>query len=85
MLAPGADGSSATEDFGEFIVSDCFIPQIVYSTTFGYRTDIAEWGGATPDSVCAIFDTEDLPGPAVAGASSDCEHGMGADLRWRCD
>jgi putative spermidine/putrescine transport system substrate-binding protein len=26
--------------FGDLIVSDCFIPQIVYSTTFGYRTDV---------------------------------------------
>ncbi|MEO1398508.1 MAG: ATP-dependent helicase, partial [Pseudomonadota bacterium] len=25
-------------DFGDLLVSDCFIPQIVYSTTFGYRT-----------------------------------------------
>ena len=80
VLAPAPDGSSATDDFGEFIVSDCFIPQIVYSTTFGYRTDIAEWGGATPDSVCAIFDTETFPGQRSARAASDREHGMGADL-----
>ena len=62
VLAPAPDGTPATEDFGEFIVSDCFIPQIVYSTTFGYRNDLAEWNGAEPDSVCAIFDTETFPG-----------------------
>ncbi len=58
MLAPGADGSSASEDFGEYLVSDCFIPQIVYSTTVGYRTDLID----TPEDICAIFDTEKYPG-----------------------
>ncbi|MEP1930068.1 MAG: extracellular solute-binding protein, partial [Roseibium sp.] len=38
QLAPAPDGTSASEDFGDLLVSDCFIPQIVYSTTFGYRT-----------------------------------------------
>jgi putative spermidine/putrescine transport system substrate-binding protein len=28
------------------MVSDCFIPQIVYSTTFGYRTDMVGCQGA---------------------------------------
>ena len=31
-LAPAPDGTSASKDFGNFIVSECFIPQIVYST-----------------------------------------------------
>ncbi|MEM8788740.1 MAG: extracellular solute-binding protein [Pseudomonadota bacterium] len=60
MLAPAPDGTPASEDFGDLIVSDCFIPQIVYSTTFGYRTDLV--GDATPQDVCAIFDTETFPG-----------------------
>ncbi|MFQ1702114.1 extracellular solute-binding protein [Loktanella agnita] len=62
MLADGDDGSSASDDFGDLLVSDCFIPQIVYSTTFGYRTDVAEWNGATPEDVCAVFDLETFPG-----------------------
>ena len=40
MLAPAPDGTPAREDFGDMLVSDCYIPQIVYSTTFGYRTDV---------------------------------------------
>ncbi|THH35937.1 extracellular solute-binding protein [Aliishimia ponticola] len=60
VLAAAPDGTSATEDFGELIVSDCFIPQIVYSTTFGYRTDLV--GDTPPTSVCAVFDTEAYPG-----------------------
>jgi putative spermidine/putrescine transport system substrate-binding protein len=61
-LAPAPDGTPASEDFGDLLVSDCFIPQIVYSTTFGYRTDVAEWGGKTPDDICDVFDLENFPG-----------------------
>src|SRR6056300_940080 len=60
MLAPAPDGTSASEDFGDLLVSDCFIPQIVYSTTFGYRTDLV--GDTAPTSVCAVFDLENYPG-----------------------
>ena len=60
MLAPAPDGTPASEDFGELLVSDCFIPQIVYSTTFGYRTDMV--GDNPPTDVCAIFDLETYPG-----------------------
>jgi len=62
MLAPAPDGTPASDDFGDLIVSDCFIPQIVYSTTVGYRTDVEAWGGETPTDICAIFDTETFPG-----------------------
>jgi putative spermidine/putrescine transport system substrate-binding protein len=62
ILAPGDDGSAPTDDFGDLIVSDCFIPQIVYSTTFGYRTDVEAWNGNTPDDICDVFDMEAFPG-----------------------
>ncbi|MGG7564622.1 extracellular solute-binding protein [Rhodovulum sp. DZ06] len=58
-LAAAPDGTPAAEDFGELMVSECFIPQIVYSTTVGYRTDAFS---SKPDSICAIFDTEGFPG-----------------------
>ncbi len=57
-LAAAPDGTSASDDFGALLVSDCFVPQIVYSTTFGYRTDLID----KPDSVCAIFDLDKYPG-----------------------
>ncbi len=60
QLAPGDDGSSASDDFGDLLVSDCFIPQIVYSTTAGYRTDLV--GDTPPTSICAMFDLEAYPG-----------------------
>jgi putative spermidine/putrescine transport system substrate-binding protein len=61
-LAAAPDGTSAADDFGDLMVSECFVPQIVYSTTFGYRTDVAEWGGKEPQDICAVFDTETFPG-----------------------
>ena len=59
-LAPAPDGTPASEDFGDLLVSDCFIPQIVYSTTFGYRTDMV--GDTPPKDICAVFDLEKYPG-----------------------
>jgi putative spermidine/putrescine transport system substrate-binding protein len=60
MLEAAPDGTPASEDFGDLIVSDCFVPQIVYSTTFGYRTDLV--GDTPPTSVCDVFDLEAYPG-----------------------
>lgn len=62
MLAPAPDGTPASEDFGDMIVSDCFIPQIAYSITNAYRTDVEEWNGKEPQDICALFDTETFPG-----------------------
>lgn len=59
-LAAAPDGTPASEDFGDLLVSECFIPQIVYSTTVGYRTDLV--GDTPPSDICALFDTETYPG-----------------------
>lgn len=59
-LAAAPDGTSAEDDFGDLLVGDCFIPQIVYSTTFGYRTDLV--GDTPPTEVCDVFDLETYPG-----------------------
>ncbi len=58
-LAKAPDGTSAADDFGELLVSECFIPQIVYSTTFGYRTDKVS---TPPTDICAVFDLQKYPG-----------------------
>ena len=60
QLASAPDGTSASKDFGDLIVSECFIPQIVYSTTFGYRTDMV--GANPPDDICDVFDLKAYPG-----------------------
>ena len=62
-LAAAPDGTPASKDFfaGTLTVggSNCFIPQIVFSTTFGYRTDKLK---TAPTSVCDIFDLKKFPG-----------------------
>jgi putative spermidine/putrescine transport system substrate-binding protein len=62
LLAEGDDGTSAEDDFGDLIVSDCYIPQIVYSTTFGYRTDMVPEGAEAPNEICDVFDLATYPG-----------------------
>ena len=60
-LAAAPDGTPASKDFIDgSLVSECFIPQIVYSTTIGYRTDA--FGGKKPTSIADLFDMENFPG-----------------------
>ena len=58
-LAPAPDGTSATEDFGKSLISECFIPQIAYSTTLGFRSDIYE---VEPTKMSDVFDLKNFPG-----------------------
>ena len=58
-LAPAPDGTSATEDFGKSLISDCFIPQIAYSTTLGFRSDIYD---VEPTKMSDVFDLKKFPG-----------------------
>lgn len=62
MLADAPDGTSAADDFGDLLVGDCFVPQIVYSTTFGYRTDLVPAGTEAPNDICDVFDLATYPG-----------------------
>lgn len=62
LLAAAPDGTPASDDFGDLIVSDCFIPQIVYSTTVGYRTDLVPEGTPAPTDICDLFDLATYPG-----------------------
>ena len=59
LLAPAPDGTPASKDFFEGFEMDCFIPQIVYSTTFGYRTDKV---ATPPTSIADVFDLKKIPG-----------------------
>ena len=58
-LSPAPDGTPASVDMGDLIVSPCFIPNIVYSITFGYRTDIVK---VAPTSINDVFDLKKIPG-----------------------
>ncbi|MXY14193.1 MAG: ABC transporter substrate-binding protein [Proteobacteria bacterium] len=63
-LAPAPDGTPASEDFFTGTLTpggtNCFIPQIVYSTTFGYRTDAFQ--GRQPSTIVDVFDPKTFPG-----------------------
>jgi putative spermidine/putrescine transport system substrate-binding protein len=60
MLEAAPDGTPATKDFLEGTLSDCFIPQIIYSFAFAYRTDA--YKGEQPKTMADIFDLEKFPG-----------------------
>lgn len=62
VLEAAPDGTPASSDFGDKIVNACFIPQIVYSTAFAFRTDVAGWNGRVPTTVCDLFDLKTFPG-----------------------
>ncbi len=59
QLAMAPDGTLASVDFGQAIVSPCFIPQIAYSTVFGYRSDAFDVG---PTKMADVFDLKKFPG-----------------------
>lgn len=59
VLAPAPDGTPATEDFAPLIVNECHIPNIVYSTTWGYRTDLV---ATPPTQIADAFDLAKIPG-----------------------
>jgi len=79
-LAKGANGVSAKEDFGEALISPCFIPEIVYSTTFGYRNDKLK-GDNAPKTIADIFDTKKFPGKRALnkGPQGNLEWALVAD------
>jgi putative spermidine/putrescine transport system substrate-binding protein len=71
---PAPDGTSALDDFGaSALVSPCFVPQIVFSTTFGYRTDLLK---TPPKTINDVFDLKKFP-----GKRSLQKHPMG-NLEW---
>jgi len=61
-LAKAPDGTVATKDFLEGTIFECFVPQIIYSTTFAFRTDVKSWNGKKPKSMADVFDVKKFPG-----------------------
>jgi putative spermidine/putrescine transport system substrate-binding protein len=60
-MAAGDDGTPASKDFLEgTLLSECFVPQIIYSTAFAYRSDA--WGGEKPIKMSDVFDLKKFPG-----------------------
>jgi putative spermidine/putrescine transport system substrate-binding protein len=60
-MAAGTDGTPASKDFLEgTLLSECFVPQIIYSTAFAFRSDA--WGGKKPTKMSDVFDLKNFPG-----------------------
>ena len=59
-LAAAPDGTPASKDFLEGTMSECFVPQIIYSTVMAFRKDA--WGGKTPKTMADVFDLKNFPG-----------------------
>lgn len=59
QLAMAPDGTMASVDFGDSIISPCFIPQIAYSFAFGYRNDAFD---TPPTTMADVFDLKKFPG-----------------------
>ncbi|WP_148254133.1 extracellular solute-binding protein [Aidingimonas lacisalsi] len=61
MLADAPDGTPPSEDFVEGSLSECFIPQIVYSNIVAFNTEMFPEDDQ-PDSIEDVFDLENYPG-----------------------
>lgn len=61
VLAAAPDGTPPTEDFVEGSLSDCFVPQIVYSNIVAFNTSMFP-EDKQPTSMEAVFDVENYPG-----------------------
>lgn len=61
LLAPAPDGTPPSEDFIEGSLSECFVPQIVYSNIVAFNTEMFP-ADKQPDSIDDVFNLEDFPG-----------------------
>ena len=60
LLAPGADGSPAADDFWPGTVTDCGVGGVFYSTVVAYHPD--RFPGDRPAAIADFFDLERFPG-----------------------
>ena len=60
ILAPGADGSPAAEDYFPDMITECGANQLFYSTVYAYNAD--RIAGEKPSTIEDFFDLEKFPG-----------------------
>lgn len=79
ILAPGADGTAAMDDFLPGAVTECFVSTIVFSTMYAY--DDTKYSGEKPTSIADFFDTAKFPGKRGMrkGAKVNLEMALMAD------
>lgn len=59
MLSPGADGSTAEDDFVAGSLQDCAVASIVWSTVYAYDSTVIS---GKPTTIGDFFDLEKFPG-----------------------
>ncbi|MFN4155131.1 MAG: ABC transporter substrate-binding protein [Paracoccaceae bacterium] len=79
ILAPGADGTAAMDDFLPGAVTDCFVATIVFSTLYAY--DESKFPSDPPTTIADFFDTAKYPGKRGMrkGAKVNLEMALMAD------
>lgn len=79
ILAPGADGTPAADDFIDGAVTECFVGTDVYSMVLAY--DDSKFPDAKPASPADFFDLEKFPGKRTMrkGAKFNLEFALMAD------
>ncbi|WP_259783108.1 ABC transporter substrate-binding protein [Aestuariispira ectoiniformans] len=60
LFAKSPDGKMPSEDFIKGSLSECFVPEIVYSTLIGYNTEMFD--GKMPSTMADVFDVKNFPG-----------------------
>ena len=60
VLAPGADGSPAADDYFPDMITECGANQLFYSTVYAYNAD--RIAGEKPATIEDFFDLEKFPG-----------------------
>ena len=60
-LPPGADGTSAEDDFVEGALNDCGVGVIVWATAFAHSN--SAFPDNPPSTISDFFDTDTYPGP----------------------
>nr|MCU0902065.1 extracellular solute-binding protein [Cypionkella sp.] len=78
ILAPGADGTPALDDFLPGAVTECLVSTIVFSTIYAYDTTKFPEG---PTTIADFFDLEKFPGKrgVKKGAKTTLEMALMAD------
>ena len=79
ILAPGADGTAAVDDFLPGAVTDCFVATIVFSTLYAF--DESKFTSDPPTTIADFFDTAKYPGKRGMrkGAKVNLEMALMAD------
>lgn len=59
-LPKGQDGTSASQDFVDGALGDCWVANIVWSTVYAYNTET--FSGNAPSTIADFFDVDTFPG-----------------------